>query len=800
MSQQMVTITVNGKEVQAPSGIRLLDVLRDLGLDIPTLCHDDRLTPYGGCRLCVVERKDGRGGLIPSCSTPVQRGMVVETDTPAVEESRRKNLQLLVLNHRMECPVCERSGDCRFQDLIYLYGTGEDLLPFERKPVPRDETSPVIVRDPEKCILCGRCVRLCEEVQGVAEIGLVSRGLDASVTTLLGRPLDCEFCGQCVNACPVGALIARPYATDIPAWLRERRTTTCSFCPCGCQIDVELYEGRIVRVSSTPGDGTLCVKGWLGWDVVEGSHRLTRPLLRRNGSLEEVSWDEALHAVSAAALRSREEGRKLAAVATPRLLTEDAILLRELADGGLNGASVSLGPEAGVRALEEGVAPILGGPRSTGKLEDLRRSDMVLVLRGDPGRTHPLVKNELVRRKLQDGKPFALAASWPSGLERHASTFLRSKPGSETALLGALAKDLATRGKLTADVPGKDAWLASLEPYSIETVAELAGVGADQIRGLAEAMATAETLTIVVVTGRGIPGDEAAVASAAACLTASFGHGAGLLVLGEKANLEGCILAGLDGTAPKQILDSAREGELGWLYLVGQDPAGVWPRDLPAREAIEKAEFVVVQDAFLTETARCADVVLPAAILLEREGTGVGADGVVREFHNVLDPPGEAVQDGAIIRRLAGRMGVELPDDAEVAARARELATQDGALEVHLVEMPAPAEVELPEGFQLDPSPQLFHSGSTTRHSALLEELSPNVAVRISPRDAGRLGFAAGQAVRLVADGREVLLRARIDRRVPDGVVEAPWNSRNDGASRLIRKDGELVAVELGRS
>ena len=279
---------------------------------------------------------------------------------------------------------------------------------------------------------------------------------------------------------------------------------------------------------------------------------------------------------------------------------------------------------------------------------------------------------------------------------------------------------------------------------------------------------TAETVTIVVVTGRGIPGDEATVASAAASLTAAFGDGAGLLVLGEKSNLEGCVLAGLDGTTPEQVLESARQGRLGWLYLVGQDPAGVWPRDLPARDAIEKAEFVV--------------------------------DGGLREFHGVLDPPGEAVQDGAIIRRLAGRMGVELPDNAEVEARARGLATQDGAHEVHLVEMPAPTEVELPEGFHLDPSPQLFHSGSTTRHSALLEELSPNVAVRISPRDAGRLGFAAGQAVRLVADGREVLLRARIDRRVPEGVVEAPWNSRNDGASRLIRKDGELVAVELGRS
>ncbi len=803
MSEQTVTITVNGTEIQAAAGTRLLDVLRDMGLDIPTLCHDDRLTPYGGCRLCVVERKDGRGGLIPSCSTPVQRGMVIETETPEVIESRRKNLQLMVLNHRMECPVCERNGDCRFQELIYLYGIDEELLPFDLVRRPRDESSPVIVRDPEKCILCGRCVRLCDEIQGVAEIGLIHRGLQATVSTLLDRPLDCEFCGQCVNACPVGALIARPYSSEVPVWLRERRTTTCSFCPCGCQIDVELHQGCVVRVTSTPGvapnDGNLCVKGWLGWDAVCSPERLTRPMLRREGRLEPVGWDDALHAVAAAAMRARSNDLARAAVVTPRLLTEDALLVRQLLAEGLGGGMLSLGPEAGVRALVEGVAPVLGRPVSTGTVEDLRRADMVLVLRGDPGRTHPLVKNELVRRHRQDELEFALAATVTGGLERHARPFLRLLPAGELALLGALSWELVEAGRIAPDLPGAGEWVKSLEPYGGEAGAELTGVPAEKIRSLAGTMARAESVLVVVVTGRGLPGDEAKVAAAAASLVAALGEGARLLVLPEKSNVQGCVLAGMAQDSPSRVLEEARAGRLGWLYLVGQDPAGVWPREYRVRDALESAGFVVVQDAFLTETARCADVVLPAAILLERSGTGIAADGRFLSYRRILDPPGEARQDAEIVRGLAARLGVTVKTADVLSSDLRGL-VESGNEGRRLRALPPPERAPRSRGFLLDPSPQLFHSGSTTRRSALLEELSPSVAVRLSPRDAQELGVVGGQAVRLVQDGTEVLLRARLDRRVPQGVVAAPWVSRGDGASRLIKGDGEVVTVELRRS
>ncbi|MEN8163216.1 MAG: molybdopterin-dependent oxidoreductase [Acidobacteriota bacterium] len=803
MDERMVTITVNGQEVEAETGTGLLDVLRRLDLDIPTLCHDDRLTPFGGCRLCVVERKDGRGGMIPACSTPVQRGMAIETETEAVIESRRRNLQLLVLNHRMECPVCERSGDCRFQDLIYLYGVPEEQLLFERIRCPRDEDSPVIVRDPEKCILCGKCVRLCDEVQGVAEIGLISRGLDAVVTTMLDRPLNCEFCGQCVNACPVGALIAKPYVNEIPAWLREHRTTVCSCCSCGCELDAELYEGRIVRVTSSPGggpnDGTLCAKGWLGWDILSNPERLTRPLVRRNGRLEEASWDEALGVVADAASKARGEGRRIAAIATPRLTNEDALLLRHLVEDGLGSDWVGLGPEAGVRALQEGAGPVLGGAFSTASLQDVKEADLVLVLRGDPGRTHPLLKNVLIRRHRQRELPFALAATFTGGLERHARPFLRLAPGSEPAVVRFLARELAGQGLLDDTVQGYREWEASLESCTGSWAAGVTGVPEEVLGQLAREIGVARKVVVVVVTGRGLPGDEAEAAREAASLVAALGGKAGLLVLGEKANLQGCLHAGLARKSPRELLEAAGTGELGWLYLVGQDPVGAWPRYLAARDALKGSAFVVVQDAFLTDSARAADVVLPAAILIERDGTGIGTDGGVRLYTRIVDPPDGVLQDGVIVRRLAQRMGVGLPSEADIGAAATGLVVRE-QLRSRLAPVGRMGAAPKAEAFLLDASPQLFHSGSTTARSSRLRELAPGITVRISPADAQAAGLSNGDAVRMVADGREVLLKAGIDHRVAPGTVVAPWQCRRDGASRLVGEGGKVVTVQLRRS
>ncbi|MFZ5787733.1 MAG: molybdopterin-dependent oxidoreductase, partial [Acidobacteriota bacterium] len=756
MNREPVTITVNGRPVEVPLGTSLLDALRSNGVQVPTLCHDDRLTPYGGCRLCVVQRRDGRGGLVPACSTPVEAGMVIDTDTPEVVSSRTRQLQFLVLNHRMECPVCERRGDCDFQDLIFRYGALEEQLPFTRVPWPRDEGSPLIVRDNEKCILCGKCARLCEEVQGVAAIGIVNRGLAAHVATWLDEPLDCEFCGQCVDACPVAALVARPFVADVPVWQRTVTTTTCSYCSCGCQLEIESFGGKLLRVrssqSSQPNRGKLCAKGRFGWDVLGSEERITRPLVRRDGRLVEASWDEAFARVTSAVRESRDKGRAIVGLATPRLGLEDAYLFQRLLRGVIGTPHVDCGPGRGVRALAEGVMPVLGAPRSTATFADLASADTVLVLRADPARTHPLVKTELVEGIRKRGQKLILAHSLSGEMDPLAELYLPVAPGGEATLLDAVARALAGDPELekaARSVEGFAEWRSSLDGLPAERVAA-AGVSPEHIATMAWLLRQSSRLVVAVVSGHGIPGDEIAVAQAAAELLVLLGRhgspGSGLLVLGEKADAQGVVDAGLHpallpggvsladdaergawgalwgtqvpagpGWSAREALERAAAGEVGVLYLVGRDPVDAWSRSFSVRPAIEGARTVVVQDAFLTETARAADVVLPVAILIERSGSLVGADGIRRPMRRAVTPPGGGPGDGEVFVEVACRLGGALPVgpalEEEVAALIAKAERRSAA------RFPTPRYTVAPAsgaGLMLDASPQLFHSGSTT--------------------------------------------------------------------------------------
>ncbi len=832
MARETVAITVDGKKVEAESGRLLLHVLRDLGIEVPTLCHDDRLTPYGGCRLCLVERKDGRGGLIPACSTPVQRGMEIETDTPAVRENRRRQLQLILLNHRMECPVCERNGDCRLQDLCWEYGVEEERLPFELVRRPRDESSPVIIRDPEKCVLCGRCVRLCHEVQGVSAIGLLHRGLETTVATMLDRPLDCEFCGQCVNACPVGALVAKPWDTSIPPWLREARKTACSFCPCGCEVTVEVHEERIVRVTadpeSLPNHGKLCAKGWLGWDVLASPERLRRPLVRRGGKLVEATWDEALALVEEAIRAARGNGKEIGALAGPRLLAEDAILFRALWREKLGAKGVAAGPVPGTAALLDGVAAFTGHPFPTATWEDVRDADLVMVLRADPGRTHPLLKTTLVQKVRQQERTVisahGLSGSFASVATRHAELH----PGTEDIFLRGLARRLLDRELRTAGplerLPGFAEWRESLERYDAGAVEAGCGVGEAVLDEIAQLLAAAERPVFAVVCGTGIPGDEAEAARAAlelGTLLRRDGLPGRVLVPWGGANLGGLLIAGLlgrpgshvdreesradgwTGQAPQleALLAAARGGRLGFLCLAAHDPVAGWPRAFRGDELVEGADFVCVLDPFESATVRQADVVFPVRMLGEREGSLVSVDGTRRRVVSVVAPPCGLPGDGELLREIAARLDLDLPSPADLERRIeRGIEALRAAPDVRFAEAPTPRPFTPGTGFLLDVSPQVFHCGTTTYRSPTLSGLAPAVALRLAPADARELGVRGGDRVVVEANGREVLLRARIDRTVRPGVVLAPWRDRDEGPPSFLAPGNGPVWARLRRS
>lgn len=299
-----MNITINGKVCEAVYGQTILEVAQANGFSIPTLCHIKGLTPTGACRICVVE-VEGMRNLVAACSSPATDGMVVRTDTERVLNARRFIVELLVSCHPLDCMTCEKAGDCTLQNMAYELGVTSTTMEGEKYNYPVDSSNPFIVRDYNKCILCLKCVRVCNEIQGIEAIKNINRGFDTRIATAFNATLqdsNCVFCGQCVQVCPVGALTAKKAKGLGRAWETQKVRTTCPYCGVGCQLDLHMKGEQVVSVSAvedgSPNKGRLCVKGRFGYDFIYSGDRLTTPLIKENGAFREASWDEALDLVA----------------------------------------------------------------------------------------------------------------------------------------------------------------------------------------------------------------------------------------------------------------------------------------------------------------------------------------------------------------------------------------------------------------------------------------------------------------------------------------------------------------------
>lgn len=308
----MIKLTIDGKKVEVPEGTSVLDAATKLDIPIPVLCHHPKLSPFGGCRLCIVEIK-GSPRPLTSCTTPVSEGMEVTTSTPDIERMRKTIMELILSDHPYECMTCEKAGDCTLQELAYIYGIKENRFKGKRRIYTTRDGNPFIERELEKCIMCGKCVRVCDEVEGVHAIDFGYRGFDSKIITPFEKDLDCEFCGQCVAVCPTGALTGKKWKqTGRQKWVKEV-DTTCAFCGCGCSLTLHIKNNEVVRVSSkedTINEGWLCVKGRFSYNFINSPDRLKNPLIRiapktrdasrvtRNDIFREASWEEALDYVA----------------------------------------------------------------------------------------------------------------------------------------------------------------------------------------------------------------------------------------------------------------------------------------------------------------------------------------------------------------------------------------------------------------------------------------------------------------------------------------------------------------------
>jgi len=334
------TITINGQVFDLKSGDTILEVASRNGVRIPTLCYYRKVHPTGSCRICMVEIEGARN-LMPACTTPASDGMVVETDTSKVHQVRKMNIELMLAFGKHDCMVCEKNGDCVLQKLAYDYGVERVRIDSTFEPHPIDDANPFIVRDPAKCVMCGRCVQACNEIQVNGAINFGNRGLAAKIVTMNDRPMldpesECVFCGECVQACPVGALTEKKSIGKGRAWDVKKIRTTCPYCGVGCQLWLHVNNGKIVKVTGVdnaePNDGRLCVKGRFGFDFIYSSERLKTPLIKENGEFREASWDEALDLVADKFKESIDKygPDSVAGVSCARSINEDSYQMQKL--------------------------------------------------------------------------------------------------------------------------------------------------------------------------------------------------------------------------------------------------------------------------------------------------------------------------------------------------------------------------------------------------------------------------------------------------------------------------------------
>jgi NADH-quinone oxidoreductase subunit G len=709
-----ITFTIDGKEVRAPENTMLVDAAAMGDVEIPVFCYEPKLgQPVGACRMCLVEI-EGIPKLQTGCSTPVKDGMVVYTQSERVKTAQRSVVEFLLVNHPLDCPVCDKGGECPLQDITFGFGDGiSRFIEPKRHFVKPLELSPLIAIDRERCILCYRCVRFSQELSEDYQLVLLERGAHSYVSTFDGHPYVAPFSGNIVELCPVGALTSRPYRFRARPWDVEDAGSVCTFCPAQCNVTLTVRDERALRVLARDNvdvdDGWLCDKGRFAYQSFHVDERVTEPLLRDGGQLRPVSWERALEEAAAALGRA---GAHTGAIAAGGTTNEEGLLLARLLREALGSPHLD-SRRAG--SLPLALHRALGEPRLQAKVSDLEFAHAVLVLDAEPVDDAPILDLRLRKGVRRHGTQLAVASARESSLDANAALSVRFAPGGGAAFAAALAAALGAPGD--GDSPGVEslARAAGAEPDAVRELASLLledggpdGAGAEA----GDRAGSEGAREIVVLWGERLTAGPNGAAGARALLGLADAlgmgevEGAGLLEIPAFANGRGLREAGVlpgvgpgltESTAPgggqtsagssaqsdprdaRGIAEGLAAGELSALYLLHCDPL----RDLPDTELWERAlagaTSVIAHASFLTEGVReHANVVFPAETYAEKEGTIVHPDGRLQRLRPAIARAGGSGSMRAewqVIAELALRLGLDLDVLSGAMASQRLLAS-----------------------------------------------------------------------------------------------------------------------------
>jgi len=851
----MVKFTIDGKEVEAPAGELLVDAAKRIGINIPVFCSHPKLDPLGACRMCLVEIEGRRGRqLVTSCTTPVSEGLVVYYDSERAREARAGTLELLLINHPLDCPICDKGGECPLQEQTMEHGSGASHFVEEKHHKnKRYPISDWIILDQERCVVCWRCIRYLDEWEDKPQLGLYHRGGETVIDIAPGHPLDAKTSGNIVELCPVGALTSRVSRFSYRPWELSHTDSICTHCALGCNVRVDTRLNQVKRLlarnNPAVNDQWLCDKGRFAFGYMQHEARLTQPLVRKNGTLQPASWDEALDVVTAKLVEAAKQPQRAGAIGSAKVSNEANYLLQKFFRQYVHSNNVDFRHGGDIATAGRGIPSIA----------EFEKADLFVLFGVDMAENMPVLDLFLKRAVNRRHAKVLLINSRRVEDSRY-GMLLQPAPGEEVLLLNGLSAELlkdeaiAKRGRRLS---GYKAWVADMVS---EPAAKLNLSEADFLTSVAMLRSAQRPLFLY---GEAVAGGAAGVANVTALTNLALLLGAvdrvgylpydanaqgardmgvlpdrwpGQIALDDEAALNrlqrqwGGTLLTEPGMTYNEMLRAAAQGDLDFLYVMGSDPAA---EGMAA--ALQEVDFLVVSDLFLTETAKLADVVLPAADYVESDGTFTNVERRVQRAPKVVRAPGHAAPDWLILTHLAQRWPVV--EEVEAAKRkkkghgkmpniwsysspqdvlqeiARVVPLYDGltweALGDEGKQWPAEAlplrtrlqSVTLPTLSRrefthwLIAERVLYDAGQLFATTAQSKNLIVAPAVRINPHDLAATALTVGQEVQLTSPHGVVRLPLEVDENVSPGTLFVPLGLAGAPAEQLL--DGHYGPVPV---
>ena len=871
--KKTVHFKINGKEASAPEGTVIIEVAKQHGVEITNLCYNRKLKPFAACRTCMVDIRtpEGKKELVYSCTQPVAEGIEIFTSTEETDRYNGACLEMLLVEHPLDCPICDKSGVCPLQDNTEALQLANGRFEIQRRNEPSDKSNPLIEFYLNRCIMCGLCVRACDEIQGVQALDFHQRGMKSMIGTANQEPLDCEFCGQCITVCPTGALMDMSSQERGLAALFKTNHSICGYCSWGCTVQIETKKNKVARfVGDETNDlgineGNLCAKGRFGHGIVHNENRIKSPLMNVGGTFKEVSWDEAIQTIvdRVQATINRSGPETVAGIGGEKLTNEENYLFQKLFRSSYGSNQITnlanmRAPYVNrfmVRCFENGI--------NSKPVTEMEKSDVIFVFNSDLPSEYPVGGNSARKGAIFTGTDIIIANPRKVILKNEANIDIRLNYtlGSDATVINRISRILIDQGivdikKIKSAVPNYDEMAQSLAPYTAEATQKTTGISDEVLTRAANKFGRTADRYLLIGNDIFDSGQGEDILNALLNLSILAHHGAegsvSIFPPREHCNSQGvndmgCTPEFLPGYRPvtdsnalsslasewgvdslqfssdnpaNDLLRNCADGTIKFLHIAGEDPVHSFYKGSEIKNALQTVPFLVVQDVYMTETAKLADIILPTTTYTEKEGSFTNMTRHVQKVTPATPPQNQSRTDHDIFVQLAEVFGNKLKNSSVTEVQDEISKTvpiykgtlpgtksrqwsPEGFTHTPCFQIPGAPQVaqrkkDFP--FQLVSNNHMFHIGSYTQYAKALTDIGPECVAELHPEDAEILGVNDGDRIVIESNTHKVEVPMVANTVTVKGMVYLPKNWVEIPVNMLRNGEEGPVSIKISKA